>query len=62
MNALLQSSPGEGAADHPYASLAYARSLPQIGEPFAVPESIGEGANVLVPFRAGETLRWRLVE
>ena len=31
-------------------------------EPFAVPESIGEGANVLVPFRAGETLRWRLVE
>jgi GNAT acetyltransferase-like protein len=38
MDALLQSSPGEGAADHPYASLAYARSLPQIGEPFAVPE------------------------
>ena len=33
MDALLQSPPGEGAADHPYASLAYARSLPQIGEP-----------------------------
>jgi dihydroorotase len=31
-------------------------------EPFAVPESIGEGANVLVSVRAGETLRWRLVE
>jgi dihydroorotase len=29
-------------------------------EPFAVPEVIGEGANALVPFRAGETLRWRL--
>ena len=29
-------------------------------EPFRVPESIGEGENVLVPFRAGETLRWRL--
>jgi dihydroorotase len=31
-------------------------------EPFAVPQSIGEGANALVPFRAGETLRWRLAE
>jgi dihydroorotase len=29
-------------------------------EPFRVPESIGEGENALVPFRAGETLRWRL--
>jgi dihydroorotase len=28
--------------------------------PFAVPEVIGEGANALVPFRAGDTLRWRL--
>jgi dihydroorotase len=28
-------------------------------EPFAVPEVIGEGANALVPFRAGDTLRWR---
>jgi len=25
-----------------------------------VPEHIGEGANAIVPFRAGETLRWRL--
>jgi len=31
-------------------------------EPFAVPRSIGEGANALVPFRAGEILRWRLAE
>src|SRR6516162_5661241 len=31
-------------------------------EPVPIPETIGEGANVLVPFRAGETLRWRLVE
>jgi len=23
---------------------------------------LGEGANALVPFRAGETLRWRLVD
>ena len=29
-------------------------------EPFAVPGVIGEGANALVPFRAGDTLRWRL--
>src|SRR5208282_2014148 len=29
-------------------------------EPFPVPESIGEGKNALIPFRAGETLRWRL--
>ena len=28
---------------------------------FAVPESIGKGENALLPFRAGETLRWRLV-
>jgi dihydroorotase len=31
-------------------------------EPFLVPERIGEGQNTLVPFRAGETLRWRLVD
>jgi dihydroorotase len=31
-------------------------------EPFAVPQSIGEGANALVPLRAGEILRWRLAE
>jgi len=30
-------------------------------EPFAVPESIREGENALVPFRAGEILRWRLM-
>ena len=30
-------------------------------EPFAVPEHIGEGENALVPYRAGDTLRWRLV-
>jgi dihydroorotase len=29
-------------------------------EPFAVPEVLGAGANALVPFRAGEILRWRL--
>src|SRR5215471_12908731 len=31
-------------------------------EPFPVPERIGEGENALVPFRAGEILRWRLAE
>jgi len=31
-------------------------------EPFPVQESIGEGENALVPFRGGETLRWRLAE
>jgi dihydroorotase len=31
-------------------------------EPFSVPERIGEGDTAVVPFRAGETLRWRLVE
>jgi dihydroorotase len=31
-------------------------------EPFAVPESVGKGENALVPFRAGEILRWRLAE
>jgi dihydroorotase len=31
-------------------------------EPFAVPEVIGKDANALVPFRAGETLRWRLAK
>jgi len=29
-------------------------------EPLPVPERIGEGENALVPFRGGETLRWRL--
>jgi dihydroorotase len=29
-------------------------------EPFLVPQLIGEGDNAVVPFRAGETLRWRL--
>ena len=29
-------------------------------EPLALPEHIGEGENALVPFRGGETLRWRL--
>jgi dihydroorotase len=29
-------------------------------ERFAVPQLIGEGDNAVVPFRAGETLRWRL--
>jgi dihydroorotase len=31
-------------------------------EPLPVPERIGEGENALVPFRGGETLRWRLSE
>jgi dihydroorotase len=29
-------------------------------EPLVVPQRIGEGDNIVVPFRAGETLRWRL--
>jgi dihydroorotase len=29
-------------------------------EPCVVPQLIGEGDNAIVPFRAGETLRWRL--
>jgi dihydroorotase len=29
-------------------------------EPFPVPKQIGEGDIAIVPFRAGETLRWRL--
>ena len=29
-------------------------------EPFVVPQCIGEGDHAVVPFRAGETLRWRL--
>jgi len=29
-------------------------------EPLPVPERIGQGENTVVPFRAGETLRWRL--
>jgi hypothetical protein len=31
-------------------------------EPSVAPVAIGEGANALVPFRASETLRWRLVD
>ena len=31
-------------------------------EAFAVPEFIGKGEDALVPFRAGETLRWRLTD
>jgi dihydroorotase len=30
-------------------------------EPSQVPERIGEGSTAVIPFRAGETLRWRLV-
>jgi dihydroorotase len=30
-------------------------------EPFPVPERIGAGESAIVPFRSGETLRWRLV-
>jgi dihydroorotase len=29
-------------------------------KPFEVPQLIGQGDNAVVPFRAGETLRWRL--
>jgi dihydroorotase len=29
-------------------------------EPWMVPQRIGEGDNAVVPFRAGETVRWRL--
>jgi dihydroorotase len=31
-------------------------------EPFPVPQRVGAGENAVIPFRAGETLRWRLVE
>jgi len=31
-------------------------------EPCPVPERIGEGEEAIIPFRAGESLRWRLVE
>jgi dihydroorotase len=30
-------------------------------EPYPVPEHIGEDENAVIPFRAGETLRWRLM-
>jgi dihydroorotase len=30
-------------------------------EPLPVPETVGEGEHKLVPFRAGETLRWRVL-
>ena len=29
-------------------------------EPWVVPERVGNGDTAVVPFRAGETLRWRL--
>ncbi len=29
---------------------------------FAIPEVIGEGETAIVPFRGGETLRWRLLQ
>jgi dihydroorotase len=29
-------------------------------EPFVVPDQIGDGSTAIVPFRAGETVRWRL--
>jgi dihydroorotase len=31
-------------------------------QPMPVPERIGEGANAVIPFRGGETLRWRLAD
>ncbi len=31
-------------------------------EAWTVPERIGEGELAVAPFRAGETLRWRLAE
>src|SRR5215472_10543286 len=31
-------------------------------EPLQIPERVGEGENAVVPFRAGETLHWHLVE
>jgi dihydroorotase len=31
-------------------------------EPFLVPDGIGNGNTSVIPFRAGETLRWRLLE
>lgn len=33
-----------------------------VREPFLVPARIGEGENTLVPFRAGESLCWRLAD
>jgi dihydroorotase len=30
-------------------------------DPFQVPERLGEGDNAVIPFRAGETLRWRFL-
>jgi len=63
----------EGALDRleAFASLngaAFYRLPPNITrvtlrrEPFAVPKRIGEGESAVVPFRAGERLRWRLAE
>ncbi len=31
-------------------------------EPWTVPERVGEGYDAVAPFRAGETLRWRIVD
>jgi dihydroorotase len=31
-------------------------------EALPVPEKVGEGNGAVAPFRAGETLRWRLAE
>lgn len=31
-------------------------------EPLAVPERIGAGADAIIPFRAGESMRWRLAD
>ena len=32
-----------------------------VRKPFQVPERLGEGDNAVIPFRAGETLRWRFL-
>jgi dihydroorotase len=61
----------EGALDHfeAFAALngpAFYRLPPNKAritlrrEPFLTPDHIGEGKTVVIPFRAGETLRWRL--
>ncbi len=34
--------------------------LTLVREPFLVPQRVGEGENAVIPFRAGESLRWRL--
>jgi len=55
---------GTDSAPHPVAAKETACGCAGIflrREPRPIPERIGEGENVLVPFRGGETLRWRLV-